>query len=166
MNMFSRLPKKHRQIRGLFRESSSPLPIRATAVSPVTPPRRPAYSTSGSSILADALEALERCDRETIRILLLPSNAISIDTALDESLGCARELQQRCTNKRWSWNYRGYQLYLTDQVDKVVQLLDQFKAVGDVVANVDPLHIGLPWAGIRTILEVCIDRRNMSRFVR
>jgi hypothetical protein len=34
-------------------------------------------------------------------------------------------------------------------VEKVVRLLDMFKAVGDVVANVDPVHVGLLWAGIR-----------------
>jgi len=53
-------------------------------------------------------------------------------------------LQQRCKIKRWSWNYKGRQVYLADQVDKVVRLLDKFKAVGDVVANVDPVHVGLP----------------------
>jgi hypothetical protein len=37
-----------------------------------------------------------------------------------------------------------------------------FKAVGDVVANIDPVHVGLPWAGILAILEVCIDRKDMS----
>lgn len=35
-----------------------------------------------------------------------------------------------------------------------MQLLEKFKSVGDVVANVDPLHVGLPWAGIRAVLEV------------
>jgi hypothetical protein len=46
-------------------------------------------------------------------------------------------------------------------VDKVVRFLDKFKAVGDVVANIDPFHAGLPWAGIRAILEVCMTRRNI-----
>jgi hypothetical protein len=69
-----------------------------------------------------------------------------------------KELQQRCQIKRWPWNYRGRQVYLFEQVDKVVQLLDKFKAVGDVVANVDPIHVGLPWAGIRAILDVRVQR--------
>jgi len=33
--------------------------------------------------------------------------------------------------------------------------LDRFKSVGDVVANVAPLHVGVPWAGVRILLEVC-----------
>jgi hypothetical protein len=44
---------------------------------------------------------------------------------------------------------------------KVLQLLDRFKSVGDVIANVDPVHVGLPWAGIRVILEVSIRLRNV-----
>lgn len=34
--------------------------------------------------------------------------------------------------------------------------LDRFKQVGDVGSNADPVHIGLPWAGIRFLLEVSI----------
>jgi len=154
MSLSPQPPKKRERISAFFRRSLSPLPVRTAAASATTPSQGPAYTTNGSSILADALEALERDDRETIRTLLLPANAISIDTAFDEVLGCARELQQCCTNKRLSWNYKGRQVYLFEQVNKVVQLLDKFKSVGDVVANVDPVHIGLPWAGIRAILEV------------
>jgi hypothetical protein len=51
---------------------------------------------------------------------------------------------------------------LFEQADKVVRLLDRFKAVGDIVANVDPVHVGLPWAGVRAILEVRIGERNST----
>jgi len=107
----------------------------------------------GSSFLTDALEALDHDDQKTIRSLL-PATTTSIDLAFDQALYGAKQLQQRCANKRWCWDYRGRQIYLSEQVDKVVQLLDKFKSVGDVIANVDPIHVGLPWAGIRTILEV------------
>ena len=96
-----------------------------------------------------------------MRSLLLPTNAVSIDIAFDEVHNCTRQLQKRCVDKRWSWNYNGREVYLFDQVGKVMQLLDRFKAVGDIVANVDPIHIGLPWAGIRAILEVCKCWRDM-----
>lgn len=106
----------------------------------------------------DALEALESNDRETVSTLLLPTNAISIDAAFDEVHTRARELQRRCKIKKWSWNYKGRPVYLFEQVDKVLLLLNKFKAVGDIVANVDPIHVGLPWAGVRTILEVRIQQ--------
>lgn len=56
--------------------------------------------------------------------------------------------------KRWQFAFRGRNVLLRDVADKVLRWLDRFKPVGDVVANVDPLHAGLPWAGIRMILEV------------
>ncbi|KAK0249913.1 hypothetical protein LTS09_014936 [Friedmanniomyces endolithicus] len=137
--------------------SPSPLPARpaprpAAAATRTSSPE-PAYTRNGSSILADALEALDREDRETIRTLL-PTNVFTIDAALNEVHGAVCELGELCANKRWSWTYKGHKVYVHDQVDKVVQLLDKFKSVGDVVANVDPIHVGLPWAGIRLILEV------------
>jgi hypothetical protein len=138
MNLSPQPPRKRDRIRDLFRRSPSPLPVRTVAASSVTSSQGTAYATTGSSILADALEALERDDRDTIRTLLPPANATSIDTAFDEVLG------------------------LFDQVDKVVQLLDKFKAVGDVVANVDPVHVGLPWAAIRAVLEVCIYQWDIA----
>ncbi|KAK5741118.1 hypothetical protein LTS12_024699, partial [Elasticomyces elasticus] len=151
--------RKRDRIRGFFGRSPSPLPTHPTAAPARTPSQDPANVRNGSSVLADALEALDREDRDTVRSLL-PANAISIDAALDEAYSCATELHRDCTNKRLSWEYKGRQIYLSDQVDKVLQLLDKFKSVGDVVANVDPIHVGLPWAGIRAILEVALSESH------
>ncbi|KAK5673979.1 hypothetical protein LTS10_013255 [Elasticomyces elasticus] len=151
--------RKRDRIRGLFGRSLLPLPTRPTAAPARTPSRDPAKVRNGSSILADALEALDCEDRDTVRSLL-PANIINIDTAFDEAYGCATELHQQCTNKRLSWEYKGRQIYLSDHVDKVLQLLDKFKSVGDIVANADPVHVGLPWAGIRAILEVALSESH------
>jgi hypothetical protein len=41
-----------------------------------------------------------------------------------------------------------------------VKWLDRFKQVGDVASNADPVHVGLPWAGIRVLLDVGIAKRS------
>ena len=46
---------------------------------------------------------------------------------------------------------------LRDEADNVILWLDRFKQVGDVAVNVDPIHAGLPWAGVRLLLEVWKD---------
>jgi hypothetical protein len=149
-----------------LRRPSSRSPLRLPDRSTVVLARRSSpgatYTTCGSSILADTLEALGSDDRELISTLILPTNAISVDTTFNELHACTKELQKRCAIKRWSWNYKGRRVYLFDQVDKVVQLLDKFKAAGDVAANVDPVHVGLPWAGIRIILEVRTSGSDIS----
>lgn len=40
--------------------------------------------------------------------------------------------------------------------------LDRLKQVGDIASNADPVHVGLPWAGIRVLLEVGITERIHS----
>jgi hypothetical protein len=104
---------------------------------------------------------LDHVDRERIRALL-PANITDVDDALDEVCSCAIDLRQRWRNKRWRWSYKGHPVYVYEQVDKVVQLIDKFKSVGDVVGNIDPVHVGLPWAGIRAILEVCLSPRQTA----
>jgi hypothetical protein len=158
MSSTLRPPRKRDRLRSILGRSPSPLPVKLTAEPAQIPQFNPANTSIESSILADALEALEPDDRATVSIRLPPATDISIDAVFDEVHTHAKALQQRCKIKRCSWNYRGRQIYLLEQLDKVVQFLDRFKAVGDVVANVDPIHVGLPWAGIRFILEVRVQR--------
>lgn len=69
---------------------------------------------------------------------------------------CAKDLQPCSWNKRRSWKHNGYLEYLSDQVDKVVQLLYKLKSVGEVVTNVDLVRIEMPWAGSRAKQVVCL----------
>jgi hypothetical protein len=100
-------------------------------------PQSPGDARINSGILADALEELGREDRDTIRSLL-PGDAVGIDAAFRGAYDRAVKLQQQCTRESWPWQYKGRQLFPSEHMDKVLQL-----------------HIGLPWAGIRVILEVC-----------
>ena len=113
-----------------------------------------AHAVRASTILADALEKLKEQERDTVRELLSPST-FKIDDALHEAYDKAKELQARGALKKWSWTYRGRQVYVQDQADKLVRFIDKFKAVGDAAASIDPVHAALPWAGVRSVLEVC-----------
>ena len=83
-----------------------------------------------------------------------PHNASDIDLALEQALAAAKEKQRCCIEKRWTFTIRERTVVLKEKADKVVGWLNRFAAVGDVVANVDLLHVGLSWAGIRLLLEV------------
>lgn len=155
----SKQGRKRDRLRAFFHRAPSPVPVHPAAGPTPPAPSNPANASISSGVLLeDALEALEPEDRETIRASVPDTNAVSADDAFDKVHAQARELQQRSKIKRWSWNYRGRQIHLYEQADKLVRLLDRFKAVGDVVANVDPVHVGLPWAGVRAILEVRTSR--------
>lgn len=77
-----------------------------------------------------------------------------IDLALQEAFTAAREKQQLCEDKRWTFISGGRTIRLRDEADHVIQWLDRFKQIGDIAMNADPIHAGLPWAGIRFLLEV------------
>lgn len=74
--------------------------------------------------------------------------------AFEQALAAVKEKQRYCIEKRWKFIFGGRIVDVKEEADKVVSWLDRFKAVGDIVANVDPMHVGLPWAGIRLLLEV------------
>ncbi|KAI7081408.1 WD40 repeat-like protein [Hortaea werneckii] len=144
---------------------SSSHPVRASAASSRASSPIHTSTPSKTSILEDALKRLDHEKEKTIRGLL-PPGFFGIDAAFDEAHSRATELRQRCANQTLKWTYKGRQIYLHDQVDKVLRFLDKFKSVGDVIANVDPVHVGLPWAGVRTILEVALsDSRQRDALV-
>ena len=145
---------RFRKILGTTRPRSASTGTRLTATPARIQSQRPADKRVQSSILADALEELSREDRDTIRSLL-PKDAVDIAAAFEGAHGCAKELQRQCADERWSWQYKDRQVYPSEQMNKVLQFLDRFKSVIDVVSNAEPVQIGVPWAGIRLILEVC-----------
>ena len=150
-------PPKPDQLRQRYNKPPLQLPVRPGTVDVHT-------STPGNasktiiSILQDALKEIGEQERETVEDLLRPTNTVDVDEALGKVHTYAGDLQERCRRTKLSWTYKGRQVYLSEQVDKILQFVDKLKAVGDIVANVDPIHVGLPWAGVRTILEVWIDR--------
>ena len=46
---------------------------------------------------------------------------------------------------------------LRGEADTVMLWLDRFEPVEDIAVNADPIHVGLPWAGVRLLLEVQKD---------
>ena len=79
-----------------------------------------------------------------------------ITLKLDGAYAAATEKRLQCEAKRWTYDFGGKTIRLSDAIDSVVSCLNRFKAVGDVAVNADPVHAGLPWAGIRLLLEVCL----------
>ena len=151
MNSISKTSKRDR-LRNWLKPTSS-LPVRTSAALSRAPSPINTFAPPGNGILEDALKALDHEQEKTIRELL-PPGSVDVDAAFDEAHDRATQLQQSCASKTLHWNYKGRQIYVHNQADKILQFLDKFKSVGDVVANVDPVHVGLPWAGIRVILEV------------
>jgi hypothetical protein len=99
------------------------------------------------------LELLPRREQKTIQEYTLETTK-DIDSALQEAFTAVQDKQQLCEGKRWTFTFGGHTIRLRDEADRVILWLDRFKQVGDIAVNADPIHAGLPWAGIRLLLEV------------
>ncbi|KAI5776308.1 hypothetical protein EDC01DRAFT_625555, partial [Geopyxis carbonaria] len=60
----------------------------------------------------------------------------------------------------WKIQINGDEVVLRDIGMKILQWVDKFKAIGDVVVQYDPGHAALPWALFRFLLQVCVDRQE------
>ena len=121
----------------------------------------PAANVLGRDFLNKALQLLSEQERATIQEHILPT-VEDIDSMLLCAFNAAKDKQRLCESKRWVFTFRGHTLRLGDEADKVVRWLDRFKQLGDIAANADPIHAGLPWAGIRFLLEVQYYRSTSS----
>ena len=135
-------------LRRLFSRSRSPANAKASVR-----PCVPAANTQSGNLLDKALGLLKERERAIIRENLLP-NTNDIGSALGDVLKAAQKKQKICDDNRWTFTIGGRAVMLREEADKVIVWLDRFKAVGDIAVNVDPIHAGLPWAGIRLLLEV------------
>ena len=146
-----------------------PVPSPAVAASAPLTTSLPYASTSPSCpLLEDALKRLPDRDQSILRAYI-PNTTIDIDKALRLTFNAAEEKQRQCAEKRWTFTWAGRRVILKEEADKVVRWLNRFTTVGDAVANIDPVHIGLPWAGIHLLLEVrgtiTAHARNLSLMI-
>lgn len=126
-------------------------------------------TAAARDILNDAWQRLSSRERETLQpfILPAPTTTTTIGDTLERCLDAAKGQQRAWENKRMVLTIAGRDITLREQADKIVRWLDRFKAVGDIVVNVDPVHAGLPWAGVRLLLEVYhwIGRKIVSHLL-
>jgi len=56
--------------------------------------------------------------------------------------------------KDWKIQFKGEEIVMRDVGMKILRWLDRFKEIGDIIAQYDPGHAALPWAGFRFLLKV------------
>lgn len=109
-------------------------------------------ASSNHSIVDSAWKQLSDHERSILQPFLSSSGGTS--DALEHCLAATIQQRQALEGKRWTITFGRRTVTLKEEADKIVRWLDRFKAVGDVAVNVDPVHAGLPWAGVRFLLEV------------
>lgn len=73
---------------------------------------------------------------------------------LDDLLKLVAEKQRVSVERQWKYTKRnGDVVLIRDAFQKVVNWVKKFREVGDSIAQYDPAHMSLPWAGIRLLLQ-------------
>ena len=115
------------------------------------------------SLWHEALKKLDPEKQSAIRGLAVSVEQTSSPAGLIENVyNDVREKRSQCEAKRWKLSFRGREVILRDVADKVATRISKFKEIGDVVANVDPLHAGLPWAGMRFVLQLIVAEKDQN----
>jgi hypothetical protein len=101
-------------------------------------------------------DALGRLNKEDCKIIL--AHNFSVNAPLDEILSGLIELAQEkrayCEDHQWKFEVRGRKINIRNMISGICKGLEKFKQIGDVAAQADPVHVGLPWAGVRFLLVV------------
>jgi hypothetical protein len=58
------------------------------------------------------------------------------------------------SDRQWRFNFGNNTIQVRDQVDRIVKLVMVAKDFASTAAALDPVHAGLPWAGVCMLLPV------------
>lgn len=90
----------------------------------------------------------------------------AISLAVDKLCSVVADKKAQCEAKpTWTIQYRGETVSLRDKADKILLLCNRLRQIGDIAVSADPIHAGLPWAGIRLMLEVVTARKEQMSFL-
>ncbi|KAF8252084.1 hypothetical protein K440DRAFT_19197, partial [Wilcoxina mikolae CBS 423.85] len=79
----------------------------------------------------------------------------------DEMEGILRGNQ----DKHWQFTFRNETIVMRDVGRKILQWVDKFKEIGDIIIQFDPGHAALPWAGFRFLLKICINKKETANAI-
>ena len=100
---------------------------------------------------------------EEISLLDSAGGGADVSTGLNGLLQLAAEKRRLSEEKAWKLHFGGRRIVIKDVANKIVSWLDSFKEVGDIVAQADPIHIGVPWSIISIVLSVVTaDQEQMG----
>lgn len=77
---------------------------------------------------------------------------------IDQLRDVVQQKRDECLKQRWKFHFQGREIILRDLAEKVIFGINKFKEIGDVAVNFDPVHAALPWAGVRFLLQVRLNR--------
>ncbi|KUJ19467.1 uncharacterized protein LY89DRAFT_491450 [Mollisia scopiformis] len=105
---------------------------------------------SGDDLWSEAVKLLRPGDEEQLR--LEKADKLPV---LEEVLAAAIKKRERCKDRQWRIKKRdGTVIVLRDVFDKIASWLKKLESIGDCVAQLDSVHLALPWSVIKFFLQL------------
>ncbi|KAL0258042.1 hypothetical protein SLS55_007213 [Diplodia seriata] len=96
--------------------------------------------------LSDADQRMFLCN-STDRPKILRDILAKVDQKIDE-----------CQRGRWKFQgAHGKEIIIRDVCERIAAYIRRFCAIMDTAVQADPIHAGLPWAGVRLVLELSMS---------
>ena len=104
--------------------------------------------------------ALEGLDEKTVN-MWCSRKRDAVEVLRDVEM-LMNEAKEQAIRKRWKFlnPISGKAVVFCDVFSKITTWAKHFITIGDIVADCDPVHAALPWAGIRSILHVYSRHRQ------
>jgi len=76
-------------------------------------------------------------------------------TSLGERLSVVvAQKRDEMLSRQWTVKFMNHKLKIREQLQRVAKVAEYARGFGSIIANIDPVHAGLPWAGINLLLTV------------
>lgn len=130
-------------------------PEASPKVPPVETPSAPAPSESPERDLwQEALQELPAVVQKKLKDMGLHDlKSASMRSEIDGIVNLAKTRQEECEKRFWKVNMNGNEIVVRDYATKIVGWLQQ---TGDIAVQFAPPQASLPWAVIKSVMQVCI----------
>ncbi|KAG4436715.1 hypothetical protein IFR05_007798 [Cadophora sp. M221] len=117
--------------------------------------------SAGQAIVNKAKEGLDEEELASLEKAGVTDDGTNPNSMFDGAYLAAIARQKEYVGEPTVWNIGGSEIKVRDVANNVVKFLNKFKAVGDVAASFDPVHAGLPWAGVKMLLEIPLSNAKL-----
>lgn len=145
--------------RGVPRESNRQRPktaatggdTRAQAGNGQQPVAPAVIETEDQSLWGRAMGGLTPKQQRLLTSVSIATNNRQIATDVRTVIA---EIVKSRNEKEWNISFMGKTIHMKEIGMRILQWADRFKNIGTIIAQYDPVHAALPWAGFRFLLQV------------
>ncbi len=107
--------------------------------------------------------AYQQISKEKTSLVTAYSHILSDATGISDTKDVQEQIQailalkrEQILQKQWKLQWGNKSIRVRTQIDRIVKLVGVFKDLGSSIAGLDPVHAGLPWAGICFLISVSL----------